>query len=387
MKRRVILIGVILSVVLLSTSNNTNAQGKDRGIQNFNFNWKFYKGDIPGGQEKGLNETGWRNLDLPHDWSIEGPFSKDNASCTGYLPGGIGWYRKTFIIPSSEKKRKVFISFDGVYNNSEVWINGIYLEKRPNGYISFQYDLTPFIKFGKENLIAVKVDHTKSGDSRWYTGSGIYRKVNLIYTSPVHIKQWGVYAAAKDVSAKNATLDIEVNVINESAKTANVTITNFLVINADTVNKLTEKLKIGTDSPAIVKQQMKLTDIALWDINSPALYSLVTIVKGRGIFDSQTTKIGFRDLKFDAEKGFFLNGKNLKLKGICMHHDAGSLGAAVPREEFARRLDILKEMGCNSIRTSHNPFSPEFLDLCDEKGFLVIGEAFDEWDIQRSARV
>ncbi len=383
MKRKGTFTGVIMLIALIIASYSTILQAQTREIQNFNFNWKFHKGDITDGQKTGIDETDWRILDLPHDWSIEGPFSKDNFSCTGYLPGGIGWYRKEFTVSKNQKDRRVFINFDGIYNNSEVWINGTYLGKRPNGYISFQYDLTPYISFGGKNLIAVKVDHSKYGDSRWYTGSGIYRNVNLEFTSPVHIKQWGIYASPKDVSAADATLDIDVTVLNESAKTTSITVTNYLYFQSGIIGEKTEVLKVAANSPALVKQQMKLKDIKLWDTEDPALYSLVTVIKGKKILDSQTTAVGFRDIRFDPDKGFFLNGKNLKLKGICMHHDAGSLGAAVPREEFARRLDILKDMGCNAIRTSHNPFSPDFLELCDQKGFLVLDEAFDEWELPK----
>lgn len=374
---------MLLLMFALLISYNADAQLSGRKVENFNLDWKFYKGNVPDGQNPLLNENGWRTLDLPHDWSIEGPFSKDYASGTGFLPGGIGWYRKSFIIPSSEKNHKIFISFDGIYNNSEVWINGTWLGKRPNGYISFQYDLTPYIKFGKSNLIAVKVDHTKFGDSRWYTGSGIYRDVRLIYTSPVHIKQWGVFASSKDITNTKATLDIEVAIINESLKSSDVTVSNYLLSNKDTVNKTTGTVRIDASSPRVINQKMEVSNPKLWDIENPQLYTLVTVVKGIGVIDNQTSKVGFRNIRFDADKGFFLNGKNLKMKGICLHHDAGTLGSAVPRQEIARRLDILKELGCNAIRTSHNPFSPDFLDLCDEKGFLVIGEAFDEWELPK----
>jgi beta-galactosidase len=383
MKKNGIFTGVILAIILTLSSSTIKAQEKGREILNFNFNWKFHRGDIENGQKAGLDEKEWIAIDLPHDWSIEGPFSKENSSCTGYLPGGIGWYRKEFEVPKDQRNRKVFISFDGVYNNSEVWINGYYLGKRPNGYISFQYDLTPFIRYGKKNLIAVKADHTKSGDSRWYTGSGIYRNVHLIFSSQVHIKQWGVFASPRNVSSESAELNVEVGIINETEKPADVTVSNYLIINSDTVGRKDDRLTIGGNSPAIVKQGMKINKVSLWGTENPTLYSLVTIIRGKGIYDSQTTKVGFRDIKFDAGKGFFLNGKNMKLKGICMHHDAGSLGAAVPKEEISRRLDILKELGCNAIRTSHNPFSTDFLDLCDEKGFLVIDEAFDEWELPK----
>jgi len=379
---RIVYMTLIL-IMAVSMNHKIYGQPSGREVQNFNFDWKFYKGDIVDGQNPGLNDSGWRTLDLPHDWSIEGPFSKDYASSTGFLPGGIGWYRKSFSIPDNEKNRKVFISFDGIYNNSEVWINGTWLGKRPNGYISFQYDLTPYLNSGKENLIAVKVDHTKFSDSRWYTGSGIYRNVKLIFTSPLHIKLWGVFAQEKDVSIEKATLDIEVSIINETGKASDVIVTNYLLSATDNLKKKSTKMSIPGSSPKIITQKMEIFGPKLWDVDNPNLYSLVTVVKGNGILDNQTTRVGFRNIRFDSDKGFFLNGKNLKLKGICMHHDVGTLGSAVPRQVIERRLDILKEAGCNAIRTSHNPFSSDFLELCDEKGFLVIGEAFDEWELSK----
>ena len=372
-----------LVLVFFAMNHTTEGQTSGRKVQNFNFDWKFFKGDVPNGQDLNLNDNIWRNLDLPHDWSIEGPFSKDFASGTGFLPAGIGWYRKSFLIPKDEKERKIFIYFDGVYNNSEVWINGNYLGKRPNGYISFQYDLTPYLKFGKENLIAVKVDHSKFGDSRWYTGSGIYRDVKLISIPQVHIKQWGVFASALNVTEQKASLAINVSVLNESAKPVEVFITNYLLLGSDTILSKTEKLNVKMKSEGAVDQKMEIDNPKIWDINSPNLYTLLTIIKGKEITDSQITNVGFRNIRFDADKGFFLNGKSLKLKGICMHHDVGTLGSAVPRQEIARRLDILKELGCNAIRSSHNPFSTDFLDLCDEKGFLVLDEAFDEWELPK----
>lgn len=376
---------IILSAlaIMLVTGCTSDSASSGREIYNFNFDWKFYKGDVPDGQNPDLEDGTWRNLDLPHDWSIEGPFSEEYASGTGFLPGGIGWYRKSFLVPASEKGRKLFIYFEGVYNNSEVWINGNYLGKRPNGYISFQYDLTPFLKFGKDNLIAVKVDHTTLGDSRWYTGSGIYRDVKLVYTEPVHIRNWGIYARAGSVNKDNASLDIDVSVVNETKKNSVLKVSNYLLLGQDTVNKLTEELEVSGLSTGVSTSTMEVSNPTLWDIDSPELYSLITVLSGKGIKETRITRVGFRDIEFDPDKGFFLNGRNLKLKGICMHHDAGTLGSAVPIQVFERRLDILKELGCNAIRTSHNPFSPEFLDLCDEKGFLVLDEAFDEWELPK----
>jgi hypothetical protein len=370
-------------IIALLTNNYSYGQLSDREELNFNFNWKFYKGDIANGQEPLLDDSGWRILDLPHDWSIEGDFNKNYASSTGYLPAGVGWYRKAFSIPSDGKNRKVFICFNGIYNNSEVWINGSYLGKRPYGYISFQYDLTPYLNRGKENVIAVRVDHSKYGDSRWYTGSGIYRNVKLIYTSPLHVKQWGISTITKDVTAAKASLDIEINILNEAGKITEVTVSNYLLFKKDTVKKTIQKVSIPASSSKTLSQSMDINNPELWDVDNPELYSLLTIVKSNDMSDSQTTPVGFRNIRFDPEKGFFLNGKNLKLKGICMHHDAGTLGSAVPRRVIERRLAILKESGCNAIRTSHNPFSPEFLELCDRMGFLVIGEAFDEWELPK----
>jgi beta-galactosidase len=374
---------LLLVTLILLNVNCVSGQPADREVQNFNFDWKFYKGEVSNGQDPGVNDSEWRKLDLPHDWSIEANFNKSYASSTGYLPGGIGWYRKSFLIPANEKNRKVFINFDGIYNNSEVWINGTLLGKRPNGYISFQYDMTPFIKPGEENLIAVRVDHSKYADSRWYTGSGIYRNVKLVFTSPVHIKQWGVSAVAKNVTVDKATLDIEVNISNESEKTAEVTVTNFLITSGDTIKKASQKISIPASSFRITTENMDIYGPKLWDIDNPNLYTLITVVNGVNVLDKVETPVGFRSIRFDSDKGFFLNGKNLKLKGICMHHEAGTLGSAVPRQVISRRLDILKDAGCNAIRTSHNPFSSDFLEMCDEKGFLVIGEAFDEWELPK----
>jgi beta-galactosidase len=372
-----------LIILLLMVSGSLEGQPAGRNTENFNNGWKFYKGDVEEGQSVNLDDSGWRNLDLPHDWSIEGPFSKENASCTGYLPGGIGWYRKEFIIPDYERSRKVFIYFDGVYNNSEVWINGHFLGKRPNGYISFQYDLTPYLNFGKKNIIAVKVDHSLYADSRWYTGSGIYRDVKLITTEPVHIKQWGVNCNTTDVSSSLATLSAEVTVVNETNHKVNVRLTSSLMSGDKVVGKVANMISFEPMSEKMVNQVFSVSDPELWDVDNPSLYSLITELTGRELLDNCVTNVGFRDLKFDPDKGFFLNGKSMKLKGICMHHDAGTLGSAVPAEEISRRLDILKEMGCNAIRTSHNPFSTSFLDLCDVKGFLVIDEAFDEWELPK----
>jgi beta-galactosidase len=357
--------------------------GQTRVTENFDFGWKFFKGDIKSGQNASTDDKSWRSVDLPHDWSIEGPFSKENVSCTAYLPGGIGWYRKTFSAPAGSGDKRVFIYFEGVYDNSEVWINEHYLGKRPNGYISFQYDLTPYLKPGNKNLIAVRVDHSAFGDSRWYTGSGIYRNVWLITTNPVHIKQWGVSWTSPEVSQQKADLLVDVIIQNETANNADGLLLNYLISGKDTVSRSSQKISLQPMKENKSSVQLGVRNPRLWSVDDPALYTLVTIIKCGKMSDKVLNPVGFRTLKFDPDNGFFLNGKSMKLKGICMHHDGGALGAAVPVEEMERKLDLLKEMGCNAIRTSHNPFAPDFLDLCDRKGFLVLGEAFDEWELPK----
>ena len=361
------------------------AEGRQTGrkIQSFNEGWSFCKGDFPGAQNPGFDDSGWRLLDLPHDWSIEGPFSPENSSCTAYLPGGIGWYRKSFELPEDERGRKIAVHFAGIYNNSEVWINGKFLGRRPNGYISFQYDLTPHLEFGKKNVIAVRVDHSRSADSRWYTGSGIYREVTLVSTEPVHLKPWGVFCSTPEVSAEKAVLAAEITVVNETNRGIQAEVSGTLMNDGEVVGTVRQAVSCDSFGEKTIRQEFRLDRPRLWDPDHPVLYSLITEVTGSDVMDRTVTRVGFRDIKFDADRGFLLNGRTLKLKGVCLHHDAGALGAAVPAEEIARRLDLLKEMGCNAIRTSHNPFSPDFLDLCDAKGFLVIGEAFDEWELPK----
>ncbi|MCU0455143.1 MAG: DUF4982 domain-containing protein [Bacteroidales bacterium] len=378
--KRSIALTIILAInAVLSLASR--AEGRE--TRDFNFGWKFHKGDIVRGQEPGLDDSGWRNLDLPHDWTIEGPFSRENSSCTGYLPGGIGWYRKSFPVSGEDEDRRFLISFDGVYNNSEVWINGEYLGKRPNGYISFWYDITPYLKFGTNNLIAVKVDHTQDGDSRWYTGSGIYRDVKLITTDWVYVKQWGIYCTTPEVSTEKASLSVNTDIVNGTGKKAKVLVSSILKYRDREIGSAQRKITLEAGAGSLLNQLITVEKPELWDVDDPNLYTLETRIRCGKMSDIVITPVGFRTIRFDADKGFFLNGRNLKLKGICMHHDAGTLGSAVPKEELSRRLDILKEMGSNAIRTSHNPFSSYFMDLCDEKGFLVIGEAFDEWELPK----
>src|SRR5690606_35302259 len=352
----------------------------------FNNGWKFHKGDVSDGESVNLNDKNWRKLDLPHDWSIEGPFSSEWASGTGYLPGGIGWYRKSFSLPADIGTRKVFIYFDGVYKNSEVWINGHYLGKRPNGYIPFQYELTGHLNKKGENVIAVKVDHTQFADSRWYPGSGIYRNVYLTITQPVHFNLWGVGFTTPEVSESKASAKITAAVKNSTSIQADIIIKSRLIDpEGKTAVIAKKKISLQKNGEAETEFSMAVPNPQLWSPDEPNLYSLNVSLyqKGKKI-DEYQTSVGFRNLKFDPDEGFYLNGKNMKLKGVCIHHDAGALGAAVPREVWERRLQKMKDAGCNAIRMSHYPHQDYLYDLCDKMGFLVMDEAFDEWEIGKN---
>ena len=374
-----------LFALLFSAQTVLQAQVSFGKSEKINDNWQFNSGDEKNAQAIDFDASRWRTLDLPHDWSVEGTLSPSLASCTGFLPGGIGWYRKTLDIPAGKKGEKVFIYFEGVYNHSEVFVNGTSAGKRPNGYVSFMYDITPYIKYDSRNVIAVKVDHSEDVDSRWYTGSGIYRNVYLIYSGRIHIDQWGVFYRTVRSDSKEASLQIQVDVKNESDKNENLQVlTELLSAEGKVVAKQSQSLKSSAGETGRVTGNMKVSKPQLWNLNTPYLYQLRTsILKDGKIIDENTQAVGIRNLQFDANKGFALNGEWMKLKGVCMHHDGGCLGSAVPRKVWERRLKNLKELGCNAIRLSHNPQAPDVYELCDKIGLLVIDEAFDEWEFPK----
>lgn len=374
---------LILIALTILASTSAIAQGFGRS-ELLNNDWHFNLGDVQYGGREYMDCSGWSTVDVPHDWSVEQNASPELASCTGYLPGGIGWYRKEIIIPAKMGGNKVYIYFEGVYNNSEVFVNGKWLGKRPNGYISFMYELTPYIKWGEQNSIAVKVDHSEDADSRWYTGSGIYRNVYLVYANPIHINLWGV-AYETEVENGKATISVSTKIDN-CIEAATVKIVQEL---SDTAGKkVASSSKSGTatgNSQSDFSQALKLDSPKLWSIDSPYLYTLNTkVYKGTEQIDESSCKVGIREIDFDPDTGFSLNGKNTKLKGVCIHHDAGVLGAAVPKAIWRHRLEQLKSLGCNAIRTSHNPQAPDLYDLCDELGFVVMDEAFDEWEYPKN---
>ncbi|ANQ51912.1 DUF4982 domain-containing protein [Flammeovirga sp. MY04] len=373
---------ILICFLLMSSPSWAQSDGQT----DFNKDWKFYKGEVKDGKSIGLNDEDWRTVRIPHDWAIEGPFSNEyNARCGGLPFHGEGWYRKHFTLTNTQKDKHVAIEFEGVMNNSEVWINGHYLGKRPFGYLGFEYDLTPYLKQEEENIIAVKVK-PEDLSSRWYPGAGMYRKVWLNINNDVRVNHWGTFVKAHNVTSRVATIDIQVEVQNFKLSDEIVSIKNKVVdANGDTVKELHQKTIAEGKKTIIAQQSFNIIQPQLWSIDDPNLYQLVTeiISKEGEVMDTYRTRFGVRDIKFTTNEGFFLNGELTKFNGVCLHHDLGPLGAAVNRRATQRQLEIMKEMGVNAIRTSHNPPSREQLEICDEIGLLVLDEAFDEWGIQK----
>ena len=412
--KRLLLIQISCFLLFLTVGSCTSAEKmtNDRR-QDFTAGWTFHLGDDSAASRPDYDDTAWRILNLPHDWAIEGEFSRDNPSGTGggALPGGIGWYRKTFTVDKADEGKRLYIDFDGVYMNSEVFINGHSLGVRPYGYVSFSYDLTPYIKWGGKNVVAVRVDNGEQPNSRWYSGCGIYRNVWLTKLNPMHIAQWGTFITAEDVSKNSARLNIRTKIqydaaaqLQDSVKQADGTYVVFdseIVPLADVVlqsrlmdaegnvvDEVASELQVIPTCLNEVEQEIVVKNPNLWSVNTPYIYKVNSIlidkITGK-VLDNYCTNTGIRTFRFDAQKGFILNGERLKINGVCMHHDLGCLGAAVNIRAIERQLEILQEMGCNGIRCSHNPPSPELLDLCDRMGFIVMDETFDMWRKRKTA--
>jgi beta-galactosidase len=347
------------------------------------YGWAFTTGDPAGAENPGFDDAGWRQLDLPHDWSIEGPY--DSAAATtgsgGYLPTGIGWYRRSFRLPAGSTGRRVGIEFDGVFERSDVWLNGHHLGHRPYGYIGFRYDLTPHLAEG-ENVVAVRVDNSRQPNSRWYTGSGIYRHVWLTVTDPLHVGPWGTYVTTPVVDSASALVAVRTRVENGDASGRSGTLVSVILDPAGgevarSETPFAAAAGVGVD----LEQELRVTAPGLWSPDTPALHTLRTTIRDAAdrAVDGTDTPFGIRRIEYDSDRGFLLNGTRVKMLGVNLHHDGGPVGAAVPEAVWERRLKLLKEMGVNAVRTAHNPPAPEFLDLCDRLGLLVMNEAFDEW--------
>jgi len=382
MKARIpLLLAVIIAL--------TGCGREPRIIESFNTGWTFSLDSVEQAWHPDFDDSGWRTLDLPHDWSVEGSFSADHPATPGGggLPGGIGWYRKSFTLPGRARGKCVFIEFDGVYQESEVWINGHSLGKRPNGYISFSYQMTGYLRSGDSvNVVAVKVDNSRQPNSRWYSGSGIYRDVRLVMTEPLHVDQWGVYVTTPSVSRESAEVHAATKVMNRHQTGTELEVTSLVVDpSGKTVARMSSDISVEENRPVEILQELAVEQPRLWSVEDPAVYTLVTEIRtGRILTDRVETPFGIRTFSFDHQEGFSLNGTHMILKGVCNHHDLGALGAAAYPRAIVRQLELLKEMGCNAIRTSHNPPSPVLLDLCDRMGFLVMDETFDMWKLRKT---
>ncbi len=400
----------------------------------FNSDWRFIKGDPPGVGDKltyenikpwvnatgaefvanatppqrpagnlgedviytqpGFDDGAWRKLNLPHDWGIEGPFNQEYPGSTGKLPWwGVAWYRKHFQSPASDKGRQVYLDVDGAMAYANVWLNGQYVGGWPYGYASWRVDLTPYIKYGAENVLAIRLDNPPES-SRWYPGGGIYRNVWLVKTSPVHVGQWGTYVTTPEASPSAATVQIQVHVTNATASEAKVTVKNDIYeldaggLRGKAVgSQAADGVSIGAHATQSAESKIAIKNPRLWSIQKPQRYVAITSISQNGkMLDAYETPFGIRTLRFDAEKGFFLNNELVELKGVCDHHDLGALGAALNTRALERQLEILQAMGGNAIRTSHNPPAPELLDLADRMGFVIMDEAFDCWAMTKQRR-
>ena len=379
MDRRIFIEGSVIGTALTAWPMGRPSVGSTLAPQRtlFTADWKFYKGDAEGAEAGNFNDSDWRSLALPHDWAIEGPFDvKYNARCGGLPFHGTGWYRKTFDVPEAARGSHVYLTFEGAMYNAHVWVNGTLVGHRPFGYIEFQYDIAPYLRFGAENTIAVRLT-PEDLSTRWYPGAGIYRDVWLEFRNPVHVKQWGVYVTTPQVSNEAATVAVKTELVG-AVRNRPVTIRQQVM---DAEGRV-----VATDSVSAAANQEQMIPLRhprRWDLDDPYLYTLVTtVLEDDQVVDEVINRFGIRTLTF-AKEVFKLNGKAVRIQGVCLHHDNGPLGAVANRRAIERKLEIMKEMGVNSIRTAHNPPSTALLELCDEMGLLVQDEAFDVWNIAK----
>jgi beta-galactosidase len=381
-------IALFFSLILTATVFHANGAAA-RVTTPFDADWRFLKGAAENAEKTTFDDAAWQKLNVPHDWSIEGPFDEKNPTGGGggYLPSGVSWYRKHFTVQSADKARKFFIEFDGVMGISDVWINGVHLGQRPSGYISFEYDLTPHLNFGGENVIAVRADTSLQPASRWYTGAGIYRHVRLVSKDSVHIPQYGVFVTTPQVDEKQAIVKVSGEVVNQSNASQDVAMQVDLI---DPSGKIiaSEENKSGSLAPGQTMSfglELKVRNPQLWHVEKGILYKAIARIRSNNkTLDEETVPFGVREFHFDAKTGFWLNGQNFKVKGVCLHHDGSAFGAAVPLAVWERRLKELRKLGANAIRTAHNPPAPEFLELADRMGFLVMDELFDQWTVAKN---
>ena len=387
-----IYINAVILIAAFTFSANAQVKNSSRNTISFNNNWDFVKDAAINFNDLATKEINWKSVSIPHDWTAKTPYNQTyKVTDTTPALGGIGWYKKEFTVAETEKNKQISIEFDGIYNNSTVWINGKKLGFWPYGYTAFSYDLTPHINFGKTNELLVKVDRTAFLDSRWYPGAGIYRNVNMLIKNKIHIPKWGIRVSTPKVLEEFAEVLIETKIVNANFSSNNkpekIQLLWEILDAKNSVIASAEKQLVLKDSTSSVSETINLKNPKLWSPNNPYLYTLQTkVIKKNAELDVVKTNFGVRYFNYDADKGFSLNGKKEYFKGVCLHHAAGALGAAVPDEVWLRRLKKLKEAGVNAIRTAHNPASKAFLNLCDSLGFLVQEEIFDELDYPKDKR-
>lgn len=373
--KRIVLCSVLAAICCQA------ALAAGRQVVNLDFDWYFHKGDIENGQSAAVDFSRWRLLDVPHDFSIEGPYANDyvGADRQGFLPGGIGWYKKTLEWNPEWEGKRLFLEFDGVFMNSTVWINGEMAGYRPNGYLTFGYDITPYMKKGN-NIISVRVDNEKQASARWYTGSGIYRPVNLTVTEKIFVPQWGSYVTTPEATRSSARVNARVEVCNLTGAPAEVEILSVVEDAAgNEAARSVKRVRLGEGGNSF-EDNLTINSPRLWSPAAPDVYFLSTVISSGGReLDRYTTRFGVRTIEYNAEDGFMLNGEPVILKGVCIHQDASPAGSAVLPDILHRRLKTLKGMGCNAIRTTHHPFSSEFYAMCDTMGFMVMDEPWDGW--------
>ena len=399
MKRRFPMLAaalIALASLLHAAPAAAQPQQKPRVIQQFTTGWKFLQADAPGAEKPAFDDSAWKSVTLPHDWSIAGPPKEDAPSrgAGAFMPTGVGWYRKTFTVPGADAtptaERRTFIVFDGVMANSDVYLNGALLGHRPYGYVSFEYELTPHLQPGT-NVIAVRVDDSQQPASRWYPGAGINRQVRLITTGDAHIVPWGTFVTTPEISAAGATIHITTTVTNESAAPVNLSLRvritgpNGAPVLAGKEISSNQPLQVFPRATADLDAETVLPKPDRWDLDHPVLYTVhATLLRDGKAVDDEDVPFGIREFHFDANKGFFLNGVHHKVYGVALHTDGGAVGTAVPLAVWERRLTELRKYGVNAIRTAHNPPAPEFLDLADRMGFLVMDEMFDCWTVAKN---
>jgi beta-galactosidase len=365
------------------------AQTAPRTTTQFDQDWRYWAGDAAGVEQSVFDDGSWAPIDLPHDWSIAQAFDEraPAGGAGGFLPTGVVWYRKSFTLPASATPRRYYIEFDGVMANSGVWINGHHLGHRPYGYIGFRYDLTPHLRFDQPNVIAVRADTSAQPASRWYAGTGIYRHVRLVETGAVHLEHWGPYVTTPSLSDAAATVRVQSEIVNDSGAAATVRLEITLLAPDGRVagEARSTDLSIAAGRTETLSAEATLASPERWDMDHPALYrAIVRVANARGVLDEDSVTFGIRDARFEAETGFWLNGRRVKLNGVAIHADGGAVGAAVPLAVWEQRLTALRALGVNSLRMAHNPPTPEALDLMDRMGFLVMDELFDQWNVAKT---